>query len=154
MSTDSPVKTGTAFEALTAVLADALRALAADGRAEEADRLAGRAYAALRREHPEEARRINALMHQLTRISPTTKEQTMPTTDPQLDVRTEPPARRHELIFDTYDKLAPGEGFVLINDHDPKPLYYQLAAEHPDQFSWDYLEEGPEAWRVRIGRPA
>lgn len=135
MSTDSPVKTGTAFEALTAVLADALRALAADGRAEE-------------------ARRINALMHQLTRISPTTKEQTMPTTDPQLDVRTEPPARRHELIFDTYDKLAPGEGFVLINDHDPKPLYYQLAAEHPDQFSWDYLEEGPEAWRVRIGRPA
>ena len=154
MSTDSPVKTGTAFEALTAVLADALRALAADGRAEEADRLAGRAYAALRREHPEEARRINALMHQLTRISPTTKEQTMPTTDPQLDVRTQPPARRHELIFDTYDKLAPGEGFVLINDHDPKPLYYQLAAEHPDQFSWDYLEEGPEAWRVRIGRPA
>ena len=154
MSTDSPVKTGTAFEALTAVLADALRALAADGRAEEADRLAGRAYAALRREHPEEARRINALMHQLTRISPTTKEQTMPTTDPQLDVRTEPPARRHELIFNTYDKLAPGEGFVLINDHDPKPLYYQLAAEHPDQFSWDYLEEGPEAWRVRIGRPA
>ena len=154
MSTDSPVKTRTAFEALTAVLSDALRALAADGRAEEADRLAGRAYAALRREHPEEARRINALMHQLTRISPTTKEQTMPTTDPQLDVRTEPPARRHELIFDTYDKLAPGEGFVLINDHDPKPLYYQLAAEHPDQFSWDYLEEGPEAWRVRIGRPA
>ena len=154
MSTDSPVKTGTAFEALTAVLADALRALAADGRAEEADRLAGRAYAALRREHPEEARRINALMHRLTRISPTTKEQTMPTTDPQLDVRTQPPARRHELIFDTYDKLAPGEGFVLINDHDPKPLYYQLAAEHPDQFSWDYLEEGPEAWRVRIGRPA
>jgi len=43
---------------------------------------------------------------------------------------------------------------VLVNDHDPKPLYYQLAAEHPDRFSWDYLEAGPEAWRVRIGRPA
>ena len=43
---------------------------------------------------------------------------------------------------------------MLVNDHDPKPLYYQLAAEHPDQFSCDYLEEGPEAWRVRIGRPA
>jgi uncharacterized protein (DUF2249 family) len=154
MSTDSPVKTRPALEALTAVLSDALRALAADGHAEEADRLAGRAYAALRREHPDQARRLNALMHQLTRISQTTKEQTVPTTDPQLDVRTEPPARRHELIFDTYDKLAPGPGFVLVNDHDPKPLYYQLAAEHPDQFSWDYLEEGPEAWRVRIGRPA
>jgi uncharacterized protein (DUF2249 family) len=154
MSTDSPVKTRPALEALTTVLSDAMRALAADGHAEEANRLAGRAYAAMRREHPDQARRINALMHQLTRISQTSKEQTMPTTDPQLDVRTQPPARRHELIFDTYDKLAPGEGFVLINDHDPKPLYYQLAAEHPDQFSWDYLEEGPEAWRVRIGRPA
>ncbi|MFZ0383132.1 MAG: Rieske 2Fe-2S domain-containing protein, partial [Solirubrobacteraceae bacterium] len=110
VSTDSPVKTPPALEALTAVLSDALRALAADGRAEEANRLAGRAYAALRREHPDEARRINALMHELTRISRTTKEQTMPTTDPQLDVRTQPPARRHELIFDTYDKLRPGRG--------------------------------------------
>ncbi len=152
MCTGSPVETRPALQALTAVLSDALRALAADGHAEEANRLAGRAYAALRREHPDQARRINALMHQLTRIPQTTKEQTMPTTDPQLDVRTQPAARRHELIFGTYDKLAPREGFVLVNDHDPKPLY-QLAAEHPDEFSWDYLEEGPEAWRVRIGRP-
>ena len=153
MSTDRHVKTRPALEALTAVSADALRALAADGHPEEANRLAGRAYAAVRLEHPDEARRINALMYRLTRIPQTTKEQIMPTTDPQLDVRTEPPARRHELIFDTYDRLAPGEGFVLVNDHDPKPLYYQLAAERPDQFSWDYLEEGPDAWRVRIGRP-
>lgn len=78
----------------------------------------------------------------------------MSTTDPQLDVRSEPPARRHELIFDTYERLGPGEGFVLVNDHDPKPLYYQFAAEHPDQFDWDYLEEGPQTWRVRIGRSA
>ena len=78
----------------------------------------------------------------------------MPMTDPQLDVRTQPPARRHELIFDTYACLDAGKGFILVNDHDPKPLYYQLAAKHPDQFSWEYLEEGPEVWRVRIGRPA
>lgn len=153
MSAGTPVQTRPALQATTAVLVDALRALAACGHAEQANRLAGRAYAALRREYPDEARRINALMHRLARYPDTSKEQTMPTTDPQLDVRPQPPARRHELIFDTYDKLAPGEGFVLVNDHDPKPLYYQLAAEHPDQFSWDYLEEGPEAWRVRIGRP-
>ncbi|HET8979357.1 MAG TPA: DUF2249 domain-containing protein [Solirubrobacteraceae bacterium] len=78
----------------------------------------------------------------------------MPTTDPQLDVRPQPPARRHELIFDTYDRLTPGEGFVLVNDHDPKPLYDQFAAEHTDRFSWDYLEQGPEVWQVRIGRLA
>ena len=74
--------------------------------------------------------------------------------DQVLDVRQEIPARRHELIFDTYGDLAPGDGFVLVNDHDPKPLYYQFAAEHPNQFEWDYLEQGPQVWRVRIGRPA
>jgi uncharacterized protein (DUF2249 family) len=78
----------------------------------------------------------------------------MPEADQQLDVRTELPARRHQLIFETYHALDAGQGFVLVNDHDPKPLYYQLAAEHEGQFSWDYLEEGPETWRVRIGRVA
>jgi uncharacterized protein (DUF2249 family) len=73
--------------------------------------------------------------------------------DTVLDVREEIPARRHELIFGTYGDLAAGSSFVLVNDHDPKPLYYQLAAEHPDEFEWAYLEEGPEVWRVRIGRP-
>lgn len=71
----------------------------------------------------------------------------------ELDVRTEPPARRHELIFQTYGGLAQGESFVLVNDHDPKPLYYQFAAEHAGEFTWEYLEQGPETWQVRIGRP-
>ena len=71
-----------------------------------------------------------------------------------LDVRSEPPARRHGLIFDSYHALAPGDGFVLVNDHDPKPLYYQFDAEHKGDFTWDYLEQGPEVWRVRIGHPA
>ena len=78
----------------------------------------------------------------------------METTEPQLDVRTEAPMHRHQLIFDNYDKLSAGEGFVLVNDHDPKPLYYQLEAEQPGKFTWAYLEEGPDVWRVRIGRPA
>lgn len=76
----------------------------------------------------------------------------MPAADLQLDVRSEIPARRHELIFETYQSLGDGEAFVLINDHDPKPLYYQFEAEHTGEFTWDYLEECPEAWRVRIGR--
>ncbi len=76
----------------------------------------------------------------------------MPSDDRQLDVRGEPRAHRHDLIFETFAGLGNGDGFVLVNDHDPKPLYYQLAAKHPDQFSWDYLEQGPDVWRVRIGR--
>jgi uncharacterized protein (DUF2249 family) len=72
---------------------------------------------------------------------------------PVLDVRAEIPARRHQLIFETYNALEPGTAFVLVNDHDPKPLSYQFAAEHSGDFTWEYLEEGPEVWRVRIGRP-
>jgi len=76
------------------------------------------------------------------------------TDDAILDVRAEPPVRRHALIFEAFDDLAVGTAFVLVNDHDPKPLYYQLAAEQAGTFSWDYLEQGPVAWRVRIGRTA
>jgi uncharacterized protein (DUF2249 family)/hemerythrin-like domain-containing protein len=74
--------------------------------------------------------------------------------DRPLDVRNVVPRERHTMIFDTFSGLKPGEAFVLINDHDPRPLYYQFQAEHTGQFSWDYLEQGPEVWRVRIGRSA
>ena len=70
----------------------------------------------------------------------------------QLDVRNEVPKRRHELIFETYFGLQPGETFELVNDHDPKPLYYQFDAEHHGEFSWEPVESGPDTWRVRIGR--
>ncbi|MEP7194481.1 MAG: DUF2249 domain-containing protein [Actinomycetota bacterium] len=78
----------------------------------------------------------------------------MPVNDRIVDVRTEIPRIRHQLIFETFASLAVGTGFVLVNDHDPKPLYYQLAAENAGEFSWDYIEEGPEVWQVRIGRLA
>lgn len=71
---------------------------------------------------------------------------------PVLDVRSEAPARRHALIFDWFAGLQPGAAFVLVNDHDPKPLYYQFAAEHSGEFTWRYLEQGPEVWRVELGR--
>jgi uncharacterized protein (DUF2249 family) len=70
----------------------------------------------------------------------------------KLDVRELIPRERHPLIFAKFDALESGAGFELINDHDPKPLYYQMAAERPGQLDWEYLEEGPEVWRVRIGR--
>lgn len=71
-----------------------------------------------------------------------------------IDVRTLIPAQRHAKIFELVGKLTPGGAFILINDHDPKPLYYQLEAEHPGQFSWDYVEQGPQVWRVKIGKLA
>jgi uncharacterized protein (DUF2249 family) len=74
------------------------------------------------------------------------------TEEPNLDVRPLAPANRHALIFQRFVELRPGEAFVLVNDHDPKPLFYQFKFEYEGQFSWDYLESGPQVWRVRIGR--
>lgn len=71
-----------------------------------------------------------------------------------LDVRQIPPPQKHPTIFQTFESLLPGQSFILINDHDPKPLYYQFANEHQGQFTWEYLEQGPEVWQVQIGRPA
>lgn len=70
----------------------------------------------------------------------------------RIDVRTVPPRDRHPMLFERFDALAPGEAYVLVNDHDPKPLYYQFMAERPGQLDWRYLEEGPEVWRVRVGK--
>ena len=79
----------------------------------------------------------------------------MPDTEQQLDVRTMPPPERHSTIFETFDKLEEGEAFVIINDHDPRPLGYQMAAIHgEDKFSWEYLQKGPDVWKIRIGRQA
>lgn len=71
-----------------------------------------------------------------------------------IDVREITPRERHPLIFQTFDKLTVGQHFVLVNDHDPKPLFYQFSHEREGLFNWEYLEEGPETWRVRIGRIA
>lgn len=71
-----------------------------------------------------------------------------------LDVRSIPPRERHALIFSTFRGLVPGQSMELVNDHDPRPLYDQFQAELPGRFAWDYLEAGPDLWRVSIARVA
>ena len=71
-----------------------------------------------------------------------------------IDVRQIPGPQRHPMIFNTFDALAPGEALELLNDHDPFPLHNQFQFMKRGQFSWDYLEQGPAVWRVRIGRVA
>lgn len=74
------------------------------------------------------------------------------TTEPIIDVRRMEPRRRHPEIFNLWTALPEGGSFLLVNDHDPVPLYYQFACEHAGAFRWDYLEQGPDTWRVRISK--
>lgn len=71
-----------------------------------------------------------------------------------LDVRALAPRDRHTRIFATFDALRPGEALRLVNDHDPKPLKYQFAAEHAGEVTWEPEQEGPEVWVIRIGKTA
>ena len=60
------------------------------------------------------------------------------------------PRLKHPTIFKHFDALKEGEAFEILNDHDPKPLYYQLLGERGNIFTWSYLEQGPQRWRVQI----
>lgn len=64
------------------------------------------------------------------------------------------PRFKHPTIFDKFDQLENGNAFIILNDHDPKPLYYQLLAERGNTFGWEYLENGPQTWQVKISKRA
>ena len=69
-----------------------------------------------------------------------------------IDVRPMPPRNRHSTIFGTWHQMRDGEALLLVNDHDPLPLYFQFSCEHAGQFRWEYIEQGPDTWRVRISK--
>jgi uncharacterized protein (DUF2249 family) len=75
-------------------------------------------------------------------------------TDQELDVRTIREPDRHPTIFATYEQLATGESLVLVSNHDPSQLRDEFAIEHPGGHRWEYIESGPDIWRIRIDKLA
>lgn len=139
------------------VLTEALKALGKAGKPVEASRLAAQAWSALRDPYPQGAERVNSIMHFLARLPGEESRPAAPTAEAEgreIDVRRIPHNQRHAVIFAAYAAMGPGEGFVLVADHDPRPLRYQFEAQHSGEFTWDYVEEGPQIWRVRIGHAA
>lgn len=144
---------------LLRLILEGARRLVALGEVDRACRLVARAWVALRQDRADLAARATAALHGLVRgrdasprLSVSTELSAEPpgTTEQVLDVRELAPGLRHELIFESFGALGVGGAFILVNDHDPKPLYYQLEAEHSGAFSWEVLEAGPTTWRVRI----
>lgn len=69
-----------------------------------------------------------------------------------IDVRALPPGGCRNVIFDAIRRLGDDDSLLIAAPHDPAPLRDYLAAAHPDEFGFDYVEQGPDVWRVRIRR--
>lgn len=72
----------------------------------------------------------------------------------ELDLRQVPRPQRHPLVFAKFDALPVGEAFFLVNDHDPIPLNLQMDHMRPGQLAWEYVDRGPDIFRIRIRRIA
>src|SRR6266496_717620 len=70
--------------------------------------------------------------------------------DKVMDVRPIPCSVKHGLIIRTWLELPVGDYFILLNDHDPVPLYYQFSAQWPGAFTWEHLVRQTEEIRVKI----
>jgi uncharacterized protein (DUF2249 family) len=73
---------------------------------------------------------------------------------PELDARSIPHAIRHATIFGALAGVRAGEGLVLVVHHDPLPLLAQLRERTSGEYAVDYLERGPEVWRLAFARRA
>lgn len=143
-------------QSLVALACEALRLLGDAGHAAEAGAIAGRMWTVVADGDPQDAARLNAVMHRLAKLDQATDASATATdegTEGVLDAQSLHPSIRHDTIFATFAALPPGAAFILRNSHDPKPLRYQFEGRFPGQFTWDYLVAGPDDWQIRIGRP-
>ncbi|RDI72945.1 DUF2249 domain-containing protein [Halopelagius longus] len=72
--------------------------------------------------------------------------------DRKLDLRDVPPPERHPKIFEAFEGLDSGERLTIVNDHDPKPLYYQMDAEVEafDAEAYEVDRVGPDEFVATI----
>lgn len=71
---------------------------------------------------------------------------------PELDASVVPHAIRHATVFGALDAVGPGKGMILIAPHDPIPLLAQIEQRHPGVFTTEYIQRGPEAWKIQFLR--
>lgn len=71
---------------------------------------------------------------------------------PELDVRAIPHAIRHATVIGALEAVPPAGSLVLVAPHDPQPLLRQLTERAGGRLRVEYLECGPDAWRLRLTR--
>lgn len=68
----------------------------------------------------------------------------------ELDVRVLSRPQKHPTIRAMLPNLSSGEALRITNDHDPRPLRFELDHDYPNKYRFDYLESGPQTWVVDI----
>lgn len=71
---------------------------------------------------------------------------------PELDASAIPHAIRHGSVIGAFGQVRPGAAMVLVAPHDPKPLLAQLVQIEGEAIEISYLQQGPDAWKIRLGR--
>lgn len=69
-----------------------------------------------------------------------------------LDITAVEESLKGAVLLKKFGALPLGAYMVLNYDRDPKPLYFQLLEYTGRSFSWKQLENGPEIWRVKVGK--
>ncbi|WP_459192154.1 DUF2249 domain-containing protein [Halosimplex sp. J119] len=62
-----------------------------------------------------------------------------------LDIRDVPRPERHPTIHEAFADLDSGETLRIVNDHEPKPLFYEFQAEVEDFDAANYAVERRDA---------
>jgi uncharacterized protein (DUF2249 family) len=70
----------------------------------------------------------------------------------RLDVREIPPPKRHPKIHEEFEALDSGEVLEIVNDHEPKPLFYEMRAEVEsfDADAYEVEREGSETFVAKF----
>ena len=71
---------------------------------------------------------------------------------PEFAASTLPKIVRHGAIIGGLTSMKPGQKVVISFGHDPLPLLTQLNRVAPDAVALDYIERGPESWRIEFTR--
>ncbi|NLV88486.1 MAG: DUF2249 domain-containing protein [Tissierellia bacterium] len=59
---------------------------------------------------------------------------------------------RTNVVLRSFDQLPVGEKMILINDTDPSHLFNELNEKRFGKFEWEYIEEGPDVWKVSLAK--
>lgn len=105
------------------------------------------------RPHRVEAHTDTAILVTMVKTSQASERRDKPrATEQEIDLCLMQRSERHPLVFAAFDRLAVGESFIILNDHDPQPLRMQIEQMREGEMNWEYIERGPDTFRIRLTR--